>query len=460
MGTGYNFKQDIKTRQLVMMAFGGSIGVGFFIGTGETISGAGPVGAIIAYLLGAFILYAVILSLGEIGCYLPTSGSFGDYAHRFIGPFSGYYVYISYWVNCVLGNAIQYIGIGFLMQKWFPDSPLYLWILLSCALVFIINSYQVKIFAEIEYYLSFIKIIAIILFLIFGIYKIIDSLYFYHFSFEGLENVFSNFYINGVFPNGLFALFSAVVFISYAFAGSEVIGVAIGETKEPKKALPIAISAILWRMIVFFAGAVFIISVFLPYNDARITESPFVAVLEIWKIPYAPDLINAIIIIAIFSSSNTGIYGSARMLWGLSEKGYMPKSWSKINAKGVPMNSLILSTIISLIGLISIWVEPQKVISALIVIAGLSMMFVWMSVSISQYNFRKWYLKEGHQLENLPFRTPWTPYTQIFAVFGCAIPIIVSCIIGEYRDYVWYTFGLMAIIFVMFQITKRLNKTS
>lgn len=450
-----SFKKDIKTRQLIMMAFGGSIGVGFFIGTGETISSAGPIGAIIAYLVGAIILYAVILSLGEIGCYFPSSGSYGDYAHRFISPFAGYYVYISYWVNCVLGNAIQYMGIGFLIQTWLPESPLYIWIILSCAVVFFINYWQVKVFAEIEYYLSFIKIIAIVLFLIFGIYKIIQGLYFYHFSWSGFGFVFSNFYEHGVFPNGLLALFSAIVFISYAFAGTEVIGVALGETKDPKKALPKGIKAILWRMIIFFGGAVFIISTFLPYNDANIKDNPFAGVLEIWHIPYAPDIIKVIIIIAILSSSNTGIYGSARMLWGLSEKGYMPKSWGKINSKGVPINSLIISTIISLIGLVSIWINPKDVFNALVIIAGLSMMFVWMSVSISQYIFRRWYLKEGNKLQDLAYVTPWTPYTQIIGVFGCAIPIIVSCIVGEYRSYIWTTFGLTLIIVIMFYTTKK-----
>lgn len=454
--------KDIKTRHLVMIGFGGAIGVGFFVGTGETISQAGALGALIAYFVGSVIIYSVLLSLGEMGSYLPNTGSFGDYAQKFINPFAGYYVYWAYWLNCVLGNAIQFIGIGFLMQKWFPDSPLWLWIILSCALVFVANAYKVKFFAEVEFYLSAIKVGAILIFLICGLSIIAYNFYTLGLSLDSFYHIFQNFYDSSkhtFFPNGLIAVFSAIVFISYAFAGTEVIGVAIGETKDPHKAMPYAVKATMWRLLVFFIGSVFIVSTFLPYSDARITESPFVAVLDIWNVPYAGSIMNFVIIIAILSSSNTGIYGSARMFYSLSQKGFLPKVFSKVNKNQIPMYSLVVSTIVSLISLLCIWIDPQEVINALIIVAGLSMMLVWMSVGISQYNFRKWYLNTlGKKLEDLPYRTPFTPYTQIIGIFGCAIPIVVSSIEGTYRISVWYTLALVGVCYIGYCLTNKFNK--
>ena len=458
--------KDIKSRHLMMIAFGGAIGAGFFVGTGETIAQAGPLGAVLAYLVGAIIVYSIMLSLGEISSVLALPGSYGEYASKFIGPFTGYYVYWAYFINCLIGNAIQYITIAFLMQKWLPESPMSLWICISCAIVFFVNFYRVKYFAEIEFYLSLIKVTAIVIFLAVGSVIIIYKLYTISispFSLDAFKLTFSNFYdakaVNPFFPNGGLAVFSAIVFISFAFAGTEAIGTAVAETQDPATAMPRAVKATAWRMLIFFVGGVFVVSTFLPQTDASLSQSPFVLVLHGWEIPYADDFMNALIIIAIFSSSNTGIYSGTRMLAGLSSRGFLPKKMGFINHRGIPIYALYTSTLVSLSALLVIFLDPEKVMAFMIVVAGLSFMLVWMSISIAQMNFRKWFVKTlGKSLDELPYKTPFTPYIQIIGLLGCALPLVVSAIDGEYRESVWWTLGGLVFLYFTYWMTRIFNK--
>ncbi|PAF41286.1 amino acid permease [Helicobacter sp. 11S02596-1] len=449
------FVRDLKTRHLMMIAFGGAMGTGLFVGTGESLHTAGPLGTLIAYCVASVIVYSIMLSLGELSSYFPDTGSFGDYAHRFISPSAGYLVFWLYWLNWVVAVGVEFIAVGFLMQKWLPNVHIWVWVVCFASIIFGFNVYRVKAFAESEFTLSLIKVIAVSVFLIIGFGMMI-----YHLYLNGFALTFANFYFQspeymGFFPNGIQAVFMTILAVNFAFTGTEVIGVAVGETKDPAKAMPVAINATLWRLIIFFVGSVVILATFLPMNDASITKSPFVGVLEIFNVPFAADVMNAVLIIALLSTANSGLYASARMIWGLAEKKMLPSLFGKVNKRGIPMNALILSMIVSLIALLSYFFAPKSVINNLIAVSGFSMMLVWVSVSIAQYKFRKWYLAQGNRLEDLPYKTPFTPGIQILGIIGCVVSMVGAYFDVAQRVAIYGTIIFCVICLVSYYISTR-----
>lgn len=455
------FKRDLKTRHLVMIAFGGAMGTGLFVGTGESLHMAGPLGTLIAYIVASIIVYSVMLSLGELSSYFPHTGSFGDYAHRFISPSVGYLIFWLYWLNWVVTVGVEFIAVGFLMGKWVPEEivPIWVWVVIFATLIFLFNFYKVKVFAEAEFALSTIKVIAVTIFLIISF-----SMIGYHLYTIGFVKTFANFYFTskeytGFFPNGIQAVFMTILAVNFAFTGTEVIGVAVGETKDPAKAMPTAINATLWRLIVFFVGSVFIIATFMPMNSATITESPFVGVLETFNVPFAGDVMNAILITALLSTANSGLFAATRMIWGLADKKTFPSFFARVNPRGIPMNALVLSILFSLIALLTSFYAPKSVINSLIAVSGFSMMLVWVSVSISQYKFRQWYLRDGNKIEDLPYRTPFTPGIQIIGIIGCVISMIGAYFDVEQRVSIYGTIIFSIICFVAYFLTKYFIKS-
>ncbi|WP_253248298.1 amino acid permease [Helicobacter sp. 12S02634-8] len=450
--------RDIKLRHLLMIAFGGAIGTGLFVGTGGNIASAGPLGTLIAYAIGGVIIYSVMLSLGELASYFPHTGSFGDYAHRFIGPATGYMIFWLYWLGWVISVGIEYIAVGFLMQYWFPSVPVYWWVIGCVVLIFLLNSFSVKVFAESEFVLSMIKTIAVIAFIAIGFVAII-----YHIYLNGFGAVFANFYFEkgGLFPNGVQVVLGTILVVIFAFTGTEIIGVAVGETKNPSQVMPKAIKATLARIVFFFIGSVFIISVFLPMNDSTITQSPFVSVLERIElpflkggIPYVASVMNFIIITALISTANSGLYGASRMIYGLSEKKMYFPIFAKLNKRGTPIFALYLSIIFSLVALFTKIFAPEAVIEALISVVSFTVIIVWASVSISQYIFRKRYIASGKSLKDLPYKAPFTPLIQIIGLLGCLIGIIGAYFDPQQRIGIWATLVYIILCYGVYFITK------
>lgn len=471
------FIREIQTRHLIMIAFGGAMGTGLFIGSGGSIHSAGPLGTLIAYCVASVIVYSVMLSLGELSSYFPHTGSFGDYAHRFISPSAGYLVFWMYWLNWVATVAVEYTAIAFLLVPWFPGVNIYIWVTLCAIAIFLLNIFTVRLFAEGEFIVSLTKVVAVIIFLILGGISILYNLYIHGFSFT-----FQNFYIannNQWFPNGFTAVFMTILAVNFAFTGTEVIGVAVGETKDPKTAMPKAIKATLMRIIIFFIGSVFIISTFVPMNDARITESPFVTTLETIRLPfiegslpYIPDIMRFILIVALFSTANSGLYASTRMVWGLAQKNMYPKIFATINKRGIPIYALLFTMLFSLLPFffeliiylalqimpsLSAYISNKSVdnmMESLITVSGFTMMIVWASISYSQWKFRKDYLAAGNKLENLPYKTPFTPYIQIIGIFGCVISMIGVYFDESQRVAIWGTIIYIIICYAAFYCTK------
>ncbi|MDF1998799.1 amino acid permease [Peribacillus frigoritolerans] len=415
-------KRSMKSRHLFMISLGGVIGTGLFLSSGYTISQAGPGGTILAYLVGGLIMYLVMLCLGELTVAMPVTGSFQTYATKYIGPATGFTIGLMYWLTWVVTVGSEFTASGLLMQRWFPHTSVWMWSAVFAILIFLLNSFSVKIFAETEFWFSGIKIITIILFIVLGGSAMLG---FIPMDDRASAPMLSNFTVDGgLFPNGLLPVFMAMISVNFAFSGTELIGIAAGESENPEKDVPRSIRNVIWRTMFFFVGAIFVLSGLISWEEAGVIESPFVMVFDNIGIPYAADIMNFVIITALLSVANSGLYASTRMLWSLSNEKMISSFFGKITSNGVPLNALVISMAVACLSLLSSVFAPDTVYVVLVAISGFAVVVVWIGIVLSQYMFRKHFLKMGGDIKNLKFRTPLYPFVPIAACVLC----LASCI--------------------------------
>ena len=417
-------KRAMTSRHLIMLSLGGAIGTGLFMGSGQVISQAGPLGAVLAYIIGGLIAYMVMLCLGELAVHLPVSGSFGAFATNYIGPGTGYMVSWMYWLGWSATLGTEFTAAAILMQEWFPQTSVWLWTLIFASGVLISNLSSTRTFAESEFWLSFIKVATVLLFIILGFACIFGVI-----PFQGYESapLFSNLTKHGWLPNGLIPLFTTLLIVNFAFNGTEMIGIAAGETENPEKNVPKAIHAAVWRLIIFFVGTIIVISSLLTYTNTGLqvgghgglSSSPFVSVFTQMGIPYAEDFIRFVIITALLSTANSGLYAASRMMWALSAQKQLPQVFSKLSKSGIPVLAVLVTMIGGLPGLLSEQFGADVIFKNLMGVAAFTMVIVWMSICWSQFNFRRQWLKQGHNIAELKFRTPWFPLVPILGFICC-----------------------------------------
>lgn len=414
------FQRKMTSRHLFMLSLGGVIGTGLFLSSGYTIAQAGPFGAILSYLVGAIVVYLVMLSLGELAVAMPVTGSFHTYATKFISPGTGFTVAWLYWICWTVALGTEFLGAGMLMGRWFPDVPAWLFAAIFAAIIFAINALSVRSFAEAEFYFSSIKVITIILFIILGLLAIFGVI-----PFEGASSapLFHNLTKEGLFPNGTIAVVSVMLSVNYAFSGTELIGIAAGETENPVETVPKAIKTTIGRLVIFFVLTIIVLASLLPMEEAGVTDAPFVTVFDKMGIPFAADLMNFVILTAILSAGNSGLYASSRMLWSLANEGMLSQKVVKINDHGVPMRALLLSMIGAILALFASVYTADTVFLALVSIAGFAVVAVWLSIPLAQINFRKAWLKE-HSEEELHYKTPFNPILPYVTITLLVISII------------------------------------
>lgn len=398
-----------------MMSLGGIIGTGLFLGSGYAIGEAGPAGAIIAYLVGGLLMYLSMVCLGELSVVMPVSGSFQAHATRFIGPATGFVVGWIYWLSWAMYVGLEFVAAGVLMKRWFPDVPVWIWCAIFVILLFTINSLATKAFAETEYWFAGIKVLAVILFIIIGLSAAF-----------GIINMDSepapylnNFLGDGLFPNGMTGIFISMMTVVFAFQGSEIMGVAAGETEEPEKNIPKAIRNIVVRILLFFVFSIFVLSALVPWKEAGVLESPFVTVFDMVGIPYAADIMNFVILTAILSVGNTGLYACTRVLFSLSESGMAPKVFSKLSKRGVPSYALLVTLAFALVSLLTSIIAEDTLFVVLLAVSGITGTLTWMAIAIAQICFRRQYTKAGGKVEDLKYKVPLYPFIPILCIVMC-----------------------------------------
>ena len=416
-------KRAMSTRHLVMLSLGGAIGTGLFLGSGEVIAQTGPVAAIIAYILGGLIAYMVMLCLGELAVHMPVAGSFGAYAQKYIGPGTGYMISWVYWLTWTATLGTEFTAAALLMQEWFPHISMWIWTIIFAITIFALNLSSTRIFAESEFWLALVKVVTVVAFIILGLLAIFSLI-----PFHGAESapLFHNLTAQGWFPQGLVPIFTTMLIVNFAFSGTELIGVAAGETKDPAVNVPKAINAAIWRLLIFFVGTIVVISALLPFQVAglggeSVSNSPFVTVFNYIGIPYADDIMRFVIITALLSAANSGLYAASRMMWSLSAQRQLPQVFSRLSSSGTPIIALVVTMFGAIPGLLSEHFAPETIFKNLLGIAAFTMVIVWMSICWSQFNFRRAWYKAGHSAKDLKFAAPLYPIMPILGFVFCFI---------------------------------------
>ncbi|MBB4826421.1 lysine-specific permease [Sporosarcina luteola] len=411
-------KRTLKARHLMMISLGGSIGTGIFLASGGAIHTAGPGGALVAYAAVGIMVYFLMTSLAEMAAYMPVAGSFKEYATRFVDPAFGFAIGWNYWYNWAITIAAELAAVVLIMKFWFPDSPSFLWSGLALLIMFGFNYMSVKGFGEAEFWFSLIKVVTVILFIITGLLMI--------FGIMGDEAIgFSNFTIDDApFNGGFFAILGIFMAAGFSFQGTELLGVAAGESENPEKTIPKAVNSVFWRILLFYIFAIFVIGMIIPYTDARllsesVSVSPFTLVFERAGFAFAASVMNAIILTAVLSAGNSGMYASTRMLWDLARSGNAPKFLGKLDKRGVPVNALIATTLVGSLAFLSTFFGDGTVYVWLLNASGMAGFVTWLGIAISHYRFRRAYIAQGRKLSDLPYRAKWFPLGPLLALFLC-----------------------------------------
>ncbi|MAZ77652.1 MAG: gamma-aminobutyrate permease, partial [Legionellaceae bacterium] len=362
-------------------------------------------------------------SLGEMASFMPTSGSFYTYGAHFFDPAFGFAQGINYWFNWAITLAAEIAAAVMIMKFWFPHASTGYWSALFLALLFSLNVISVKGFGEAEFWMSFVKVVVVVLFIVCGISIALGVIGHHH---VGLHNWHA---AGGSFHGGILAIIGVFMVAGFSFQGTELVGVAAGESKDPGRSIPNAIRKVFWRILLFYILSMAVIATLIPSSSPQLLKndvltSPFTLVFTQSGIHAAAGIMNLVILIAVLSAGNSGMYASTRMLWYLSTKGHAPKIFSQVSRRGVPVWALVATTLVGAMAFLSSKFGSGSVYTWLLNASGLSGFITWWGIAISHYRFRRAYIKQGRDLSKLPYRAKAFPFGPIFALILCTAVII------------------------------------
>ncbi|MCY7781775.1 MULTISPECIES: amino acid permease [unclassified Bacillus (in: firmicutes)] len=401
-------KRGLGARHIQMIALGGTIGVGLFMGSASTISWTGP-SVLLAYAICGIFIFFIMRAMGEMLYVEPSTGSFATFGHQYIHPLAGYMTAWSNWFQWIIVGMSEIIAVGSYMKYWFPDLPAWIPGIVAMVILGAANLISVKSFGEFEFWFAMIKIVTIILMIIAGI-----GIIFFGFGNGGnpigLSNLWSH---GGFFAGGFSGFFFALSLVIAAYQGVELIGITAGEAKDPQNTLRSAIQSIIWRILIFYIGAIFVIVTVYPWDELNSLGSPFVSTFAKIGITAAAGIINFVVITAAMSGCNSGIFSAGRMLYTLGVNGQAPKFFTKISRNGVPLYGTIAVLIGLAVGVVLNYIAPPKIFVYVYSASVLPGMIPWFIILISHIGFRK---AKGAALDHHPFKMPFAPFTNYVTI--------------------------------------------
>ncbi|MDH0731408.1 D-serine/D-alanine/glycine transporter [Pseudomonas sichuanensis] len=382
-----HLQRNLTNRHIQLIAIGGAIGTGLFMGSGKTISLAGP-SIIFVYMIIGFMLFFVMRAMGELLLSNLNYKSFIDFSADLLGPWAGYFTGWTYWFCWVVTGIADVVAIAAYTQFWFPDLPQWIPALSCVALLLSLNLVTVKLFGEMEFWFALIKIVAILGLVVTGLYMVITGFQSPGGDTASLANLWND---GGMFPHGLMGFFAGFQIAVFAFVGIELVGTTAAEAKNPERTLPRAINSIPIRIIVFYVLALVAIMAVTPWRDVVPGKSPFVELFMLAGLPAAASIINFVVLTSAASSANSGVFSTSRMLFGLAQEGDAPKAFEKLSRRAVPANGLYFSCACLLLGAVLIYLVPDVVEAFTLVttVSAVLFMFVWTLILLSYLSYRK-----------------------------------------------------------------------
>ncbi|MEU8782374.1 amino acid permease [Streptomyces sp. NPDC048637] len=385
-------QSGLKNRHLSMIAVGGVIGAGLFVGSASGITAAGP-GILLSYaLVGALVVF-VMRMLGEMAAANPTSGSFSAYADRALGRWAGFSIGWLYWFFWVVVLAVEATAGAAILTSWVPAVPQWAWALIVMVVLTATNLASVASFGEFEFWFAGIKVVAIAAFIAIGGLAIFGVLPGSDHAATGFANLTSH---DGFLPNGPSAILTGVLMVVFSFMGSEIVTLAAGESENPQRAVTKATKSVIWRVGIFYLGSILVVVSLLPWNDPSIAKKgSYVAALDTIGIPHAGQIMNVIVLTAVLSCLNSGLYTASRMAFSLGQRGDAPKAFARTNARGVPQAAILASVLFGFIAVGFNYLWPDTVFQFLLNSSGAVALFVWLVICFSQLRMRGIILREN-----------------------------------------------------------------
>ena len=419
-------KRGLSARHIRFMALGSAIGTGLFYGSASAIQMAGPA-VLLAYLIGGAAVFMVMRALGEMAVHNPVAGSFGQYASTYLGPMAGFILGWTYAFEMIIVCLADVTAFGIYMGFWFPEVARWVWVLGIVFLIGGLNLCNVKVFGEMEFWLSLLKVGAIVAMILggFGI-----MLFGIHSAGETQASGLSNLWAHGGFmPNGIGGLIASFAVVMFAFGGIEIIGITAGEAKDPQRVIPKAINAVPLRILLFYVLTLFVLMAIYPWPQIGSQGSPFVQIFSNLGIGSAATILNIVVISAAVSAINSDIFGAGRMMYGLAQQGQAPKGFAQLSKQGVPWMTVVVMGAALLGGVVLNYLIPENVFLVIASIATFATVWVWLMILFTQVAMRRSMTKE--QVAELKFPVPFWPYAPAAAI---VFMLFVFGVLGYFPD--------------------------
>ena len=419
-------RRGLTSAQLTMIAIGGAIGTGLFLGSSFAIGFAGP-SVIVSYAIGALIALLLMGCLAEMTVAHPTSGSFGAWAEFYIGPLAGFLVRYAYWSCIVFAVGTEVTAIAVYMRYWFPQLPGWLWIAGFSSILITVNARNVKVFGAVEYAFSTLKVTAIMAFILLGGWVVAGT---------GFSAYTAH---GGFFPKGAWGMWEAVIVSIFSYLSIEMIAVAAGEAEDPQRAITKAFRSTVLRLVVFYLLTLAIILAIVPWTESGKGESPFITVMARSHVPFAASVVNFVILVAALSAMNSQLYITTRMMFSLARAGHAPRRFGELSARGTPVSALLLSSIgIALATLLNV-LFPEGSFTLMMAISMFGAMFTWLMIFVTHLYFRR-----AHAGEPLAFRMWGYPWTSLLGACLMAAILLTTAFTAEFRMTLVYGLPVLA----------------
>ncbi|MDH0300610.1 MULTISPECIES: amino acid permease [unclassified Pseudomonas] len=442
MNDDNNLRRGLTTRHIRFMALGSAIGTGLFYGSASAIKLAGP-SVLLAYLIGGAAIYMMMRALGEMAVRNPVSGSFGQYTSQYLGRFPGFLTGWSYAFSMLVVCLADVTAFGVYMGLWFPDTPRWIWVLGIVCFIGALNLCSVKVFGEMEFWLSLVKVTAIVAMivaggtvLLFGI-RLGDEAD----PVAGLANLWSH---GGFFPNGLGGMIASFSVVMFAFGGVEMIGITAGEARDPKRALPKAINSVPLRILLFYVLTLLVLMALYPWPKIGSQGSPFVQIFSGLGIGSAATVLNLVVISAAVSAINSDIFSAGRMMYGMAQNGQAPSGFARLSRFGVPWMTVLVMGVALLLGVLLNYLVPQDLFLVLAAVVTFSIVWVWLMILLSQVAMRRGMSRD--EVAALEFPVPWWPLGPACAIVFMLFIFVVLAWFPDTRMALYVGLGWLALL--------------
>jgi GABA permease len=442
-GDESHLKKGLKQRHLAMIAIGGVIGAGLFVGSGAIIGEVGPA-AFLTYALTGVLIVMVMRMLGEMAVANPSTGSFADYARQSLGGWAGFSVGWLYWYFWVIVVGFEAVAGAGILQRWLPDIPLWAMALILMVLMTGTNLFSVTSYGEFEYWFAGVKVATIVVFIALGTLFVLGL-------WPGRDLDFSNLTEHGgFFPNGVGALFSGIVIVIFSMVGAEIATIAAAESEEPERAIVKATNSVVLRIMVFFVGSIFLLATILPWNSTRLGDSPYVSAMEEMGIPAAAEIMNFVVLTAVLSCLNSGLYTASRMLFVLAARREAPQQMLRVSNRRVPMWAILSSSVIGFLCVIAAYVSPDQVFLFLLNSSGAIILFVYLLICLSQLRMRR--MVPPERLKVKMWFYPVLTVLTAAAIIGVLVSMFAR---GDTRSQIILSLLAWGVVLVAFAVQRR-----